>query len=84
MQNEGVRSIQIETGGACHLDAPMVKAALDTLGDQKYNLIFVENIGNLVCPAEFDIGESKKVKINPKMQIFEVSCKTGAGLDDMI
>ena len=129
IQDEGVRAVQIETGGACHLDAAMVQPALATLNLADYDLLVVENIGNLVCPAEFDIGETKKVmllsipeghdkilkyplmftvcdvliinkmdyldssdfdlqqlkatmaKLNPKARIFEMSCKTGQGVD---
>jgi hydrogenase nickel incorporation protein HypB len=127
---EGVPAVQIRTGGACHLDAPMVTAALDNLNLDQLDLIFVENIGNLICPAEFDIGSDLQAMIlsipegddkilkyplmfsvcdvlvvnkidyldgsdfntellhrrahelNPHIQIFEISCKTGAGLDE--
>jgi hydrogenase nickel incorporation protein HypB len=60
---EGVPAIQLRTGGACHLDAPMVNAALETMDLAALDLVFVENIGNLVCPAEFDTGASLKVMI---------------------
>lgn len=130
IKDEGVTAVQIQTGGACHLDSPMIQQALNTLDTGSFDLLFVENIGNLVCPAEFDIGETKKVmilsipeghdkvlkyplmfsvsdilivnkidylktsdfdlgflketvcKLNPKIKIFETSCKTGKGLDD--
>ncbi|PSH05550.1 MAG: hydrogenase accessory protein HypB [Acidobacteria bacterium] len=126
---EGVPAVQLRTGGACHLDAPMVNAALETMDLGALDLVFIENIGNLVCPAEFDTGAALKVMLlsvpegddkilkyplmfsivdclvinkldylpysdfdiaalrermrvlNPKAQIFEVSCKTGDGLD---
>jgi hydrogenase nickel incorporation protein HypB len=126
---EGVPAVQIRTGGACHLDAPMVTAALDSLSLDDLDLIFVENIGNLICPAEFDLGSDLQAMIlsvpegddkilkyplmfsvcdvllvnkvdyldgsdfnldllrrrahelNPRIQVFEVSCRTGAGLD---
>lgn len=129
IQAEGVPAVQIRTGGACHLDAPMVAAALNSLDLNSLDLVFVENIGNLICPAEFDIGSDVKAMIlsvpegddkilkyplmfsvcdvllvnkidylegsdfdlellrrrarelNPRIQIFEVSCKTGSGLD---
>jgi hydrogenase nickel incorporation protein HypB len=129
IQAEGVPAVQIRTGGACHLDAPMVTAALDSLTLNSLDLIFVENIGNLICPAEFDIGSDIQAMIlsvpegddkilkyplmfsvcdvllvnkidyldgsdfnlellrrrarelNPRIQIFEVSCKTGVGFD---
>lgn len=59
----GSTAIQINTGGCCHLDAEVVQAALKDFPAQDYDVIFVENIGNLVCPAEFDIGESLKLMI---------------------
>jgi hydrogenase nickel incorporation protein HypB len=126
---EGVPAVQIRTGGACHLDAPMVSAALDKLELKNLDCVFLENIGNLICPAEFDTGADLQVmllsvpegddkilkyplmfsisdvlivnktdylegsdfnlellrrrvrELNPRMQLFEISCKTGAGLD---
>jgi hydrogenase nickel incorporation protein HypB len=126
---EGIPAVQICTGGACHLDAPMVTAALDTLDLDNLELVFIENIGNLICPAEFDTGADLQVMIlsvpegddkilkyplmfsvcdvmlinkidyldgsdfnlellhrrtrelNPGALVFEVSCKTGAGID---
>ncbi len=60
---EGVAAVQLQTGGACHLDAPMVKKALDTVDLESLDAIIIENVGNLVCPAEFDMGESRKVMV---------------------
>jgi hydrogenase nickel incorporation protein HypB len=128
--SEGVTAVQIRTGGACHLDAPMVTAALDNLDLEKLDMVFVENIGNLICPAEFDIGSDLQIMIlsvpegddkilkyplmftvcdallvnkvdyldgsdfnlellhrrahelNSRIQVFEVSCKTGAGFTE--
>jgi hydrogenase nickel incorporation protein HypB len=60
---QGVPAVQIRTGGACHLDAPMVSAALDQLDLNLYDVLFIENIGNLVCPAEFDTGSDLKVML---------------------
>jgi hydrogenase nickel incorporation protein HypB len=59
----GVRTVQINTGGACHLDSPMIGKAVDDLNIEK-GILFIENIGNLVCPAEFQIGEHAKVLIS--------------------
>jgi hydrogenase nickel incorporation protein HypB len=56
-----VRASQLLTGGACHLEARMVHRALEDISLDELDLVFVENVGNLVCPAEFDIGESAKV-----------------------
>jgi hydrogenase nickel incorporation protein HypB len=124
----GAPAVQINTGGACHLDANMVREALAHLDIDSLDILIVENVGNLVCPAEFNLGEDYKVallsvaegddkplkyplifhesslllvnktdllpyvdcsvkkvreeslKINPRLEIFEVSCKTGEGL----
>lgn len=59
----GVKSIQLHTGGMCHLDAGMTKAGLDGIDMSDLDLIFLENVGNLVCPAEFDTGASLDVMI---------------------
>ncbi len=55
--------VQINTGGDCHLNANMVRSALESLPLEEIELLFVENVGNLVCPAGFDIGEDAKVVI---------------------
>jgi len=55
--------VQINTAGACHLDANMIRSAADALGLDGKNLVIIENIGNLVCPAEFKLGENIKVMI---------------------
>jgi hydrogenase nickel incorporation protein HypB len=125
---EGVPAVQIRTGGACHLDAVMVEMALREMDLYALDLIIIENVGNLVCPAEFDTGAVRNVmilsvpegddkplkyplmfticdvlvvnkidymavadfdvkvlkervlKLNPKIRIFEVSCRTGEGI----
>ena len=59
----GVQSIQIHTGGACHLDADMTKQGLKELDTENLDLVFLENIGNLVCPAAFDTGAVKNMTI---------------------
>ena len=121
--------VQINTGGACHLDANMISEVLDDLPIRDLDLLVIENVGNLVCPAEFKLGEHMKAAVlsiteghdkplkypvmfqesaalvinkidlkpfldvdiekirrdatslNPSIRIFEVSCKTGEGLD---
>lgn len=126
---EGIEAVQLHTNGACHLDAPMIQAALDTMDLNSFDLLFIENVGNLVCPAEFDTGATRRImilsvpegddkvlkyplmfsvcdvlivnkidylngsdfqmdalrervaRINPEMKIFEVSCKTGQGIE---
>jgi hydrogenase nickel incorporation protein HypB len=60
---EGVPVVQINTGGACHLDANMVSNALDNLSLKDIGLLLIENVGNLVCPAEFKVGEHKRVML---------------------
>ena len=57
----GLQAVQIETDGACHLDANMIQNALADLDLSSLDLLVVENVGNLVCPAEFDVGENHKV-----------------------
>jgi hydrogenase nickel incorporation protein HypB len=54
-------AVQITTGTACHLDATMVERGLQALGETGARVIFIENVGNLVCPAEFDLGEAVRV-----------------------
>lgn len=126
----GVPVVQINTEGACHLDANMIADAAKDLPLKEIDLLFIENVGNLVCPAEFKVGEDIKVMIlsltegddkplkyplmfqessvliinkvdlkdlldvsidkikkdaqflNPKIKIFEVSCKTGQGIEE--
>lgn len=124
--------VQINTGGACHLDAAMVRKAAKQLNLKNARFLFIENVGNLVCPASFDLGEQAKVvvasvpegddkpykypgmfsaatavvlnkidtlsvidfdmkrfkkgvrAVNPEAPIFELSCKTGEGLNAWI
>ena len=128
----GIPAVQLRTGGFCHLDATMVTQGIDALPAQRLDLIIIENVGNLVCPAEFDTGAHKNVMVlsvpegddkplkyplmftvcdvllinkidymaqsdfdvaaareralalKPGITIFEVSCKTGAGLSEWI
>lgn len=63
IEKKGVQVIQINTEGACHLDAGMVGKAFDSLPDSDVDMIFIENVGNLVCPAEFDLGEDFKAAV---------------------
>ena len=59
----GVKVIQLHSGGLCHMDADMTARGVDRLGIEGIDLLFLENIGNLVCPAEFDVGAALKVMI---------------------
>ncbi|MCR5491695.1 MAG: hydrogenase nickel incorporation protein HypB [Bacilli bacterium] len=59
----GVRTIQLHTSGECHLDAKMTSEAVHEIGEDNLDLIILENIGNLVCPAEFDTGASMNLVI---------------------
>jgi len=125
----GVRTIQLHTGGMCHLDAGMTEQGLNEIGTEDLDLIILENVGNLVCPAEFDTGAKLNVmilsiceghdkplkyplmftivdamiinkidcaqffdfdfekvqvyakKLNPGLEIFPISAKTGEGFD---
>lgn len=126
----GVPVVQINTGGGCHLDANMIREVLPDMPLKDLDLLIIENVGNLVCPAEFKVGEDMKVmllsvaeghdkplkyplmfqessalllnkidllpyidvdmakirkdslSLNPKLKIFEVSCKTGQGISE--
>ncbi len=125
----GISAVQLRTGGFCHLDASMVAKGLEALDVGALDVIIIENVGNLVCPAEFDTGARKNVmilsvpegddkplkyplmftvsdvllinkmdylglsdfnldllrhrvlRLNPRIQIFEISAKTGQGLE---
>jgi hydrogenase nickel incorporation protein HypB len=129
IDKQGIPVVQINVGGSCSLEAHMISSALDKFTLKNINLLFIENVGNLICPAEFDLGEHRKVVIaslpegddkpskyplifsqadaiiinkidlapyvdfnladfrkvvlglNPDVAIFEVSCKTGKGMD---
>ena len=129
IEKAGAETVQINTRGACHLEAHMVRDALAQMDLAQINLLFIENIGNLVCPSDWHLGEDlrvvivsttegddkpakyphmfatsevmivnkldllpyvdynvEKVKrhalaINPRLRIFELSCRTGAGID---
>ncbi len=63
MSEAGVKSIQLHTGGMCHLDAGMTKQGLEEFNANDFDLVVLENVGNLVCPAEFDTGASKNAMI---------------------
>ncbi len=126
---KGIPVVQINTGGACHLDGNMIRDTFDQFDFDQLDLLVVENVGNLVCPAEFHVGEDFKamilsvtegddkpskyplmfreskvllinkidllphvdcsverireeaLRINPHLEIFEVSCKSGEGLE---
>jgi hydrogenase nickel incorporation protein HypB len=61
--DQGLKVIQLHTGGMCHLDADMTKQGLQSLGTDELDLVILENVGNLVCPAEFDTGAVKNAMI---------------------
>ena len=63
IEEAGAKSIQLHTGGMCHLDAGMTKQGLDSFDASDFEFVVLENVGNLVCPAEFDIGASKNAMI---------------------
>jgi len=63
IQKENIDVVQINTKGACHLDANMISRAAESLGLKGKSLLIIENVGNLVCPAEFNLGEDTKVMI---------------------
>jgi hydrogenase nickel incorporation protein HypB len=130
IMQQNIPAVQINPEGGCHLDARMIHKALDTLDLDRINLIFLENVGNLVCTADFELGAHKNVVIlsvpegddkphkypavfmaadvilvnkidvlshfdfnvdafpeiisglNPSARVFQVSAKTGEGMDD--
>ena len=132
INKEEVPVVQINTGGQCHIDANMVNNALESLSLEDIDLLLIENVGNLVCPAEFKTGAHKRVMLlsvpegddkpykyplmftlseaiivnkidmlalsdfdmtafqravtglNPKARIFQVSCKTGEGMESWV
>jgi hydrogenase nickel incorporation protein HypB len=63
IQRKGVQAVQINTDGGCHLDGNMIQIALESLNLNDLDLLIIENVGNLVCPAEFNLGEHEKVMI---------------------
>jgi len=63
IRETGVQAVQVNTGKGCHLDAHMVGHAVENFSDLKSGILFIENVGNLVCPAAFDLGEAHKVAI---------------------
>lgn len=60
---QGIAAVQINTGGACHLESDMIRRAVDVLDLDQLDLIIIENVGNLVCPTDFDLGENMKAMI---------------------
>lgn len=63
IKDQGIPAVQINTGGSCHLESNMLKRAIDVLDLDRLDLIIVENVGNLVCTTDFDLGENAKVVI---------------------
>jgi hydrogenase nickel incorporation protein HypB len=64
LEKQGIPVVQINTGGACHLDAASVRAGLDKLPMTGPGYVFIENVGNLVCPASFDLGEDVRLVVS--------------------
>ncbi|MDB5217266.1 MAG: [NiFe] hydrogenase nickel incorporation-associated protein HypB [Myxococcaceae bacterium] len=63
IERAGCRAIQINTGTGCHLDASMIESGIRAIGAKRESVVFVENVGNLVCPALFDLGELAKIVV---------------------
>ncbi len=63
MEQAGAKSVQVHTGGMCHMDAGMTAAAFDALESTDFDIAFLENVGNLICPAEYDTGAALKLMI---------------------
>lgn len=64
IEKAGASVFQINTAGGCHLDANMIKQAVDALAPPKNSLLFIENVGNLVCPSSFDLGENLRLVVS--------------------
>ena len=132
LASEGVPTVQVNTGKECHLDANLIRKALDVTPLDRLDLIFIENVGNLICPAEFPLGSDKRLvvisvtegpymvlkhpmmfldaqvvainkidlaaamgvdprklgadvyRLNPKASTVHTSCRTGAGINEVI
>jgi len=132
VQAAGAKAVQMHTGGLCHLDATMTRTGIDELGIEGLDLVFLENIGNLICTVAYDTGATRDIgilsvpegddkplkypmmfekvkalivskmdvmdyfdfdmnlleervrKLNPDIEIFPISAKTGAGMDNWI
>ena len=63
IKDAGIQAVQLETRGICHVEMSMVERAFQAFGEQHFDYLFLENIGNLVCPASFDLGERHKVAV---------------------
>jgi len=63
IRETGVRAVQVNTGKGCHLDAAMVGHAVEEIAPEPRSVLFIENVGNLVCPAGFDLGEARRVVV---------------------
>lgn len=63
IESHGIEVLQVNTGGACHLDAPMIKEAMDHIDIDDIDFLVIENVGNLVCPASYDLSEDVKVTV---------------------
>jgi len=63
IKRHGVRTIQINTGNECHLDALMIRRAIKRLNLDELDIIFIENVGNLICPADFPLGSHKRIVV---------------------
>ncbi|GAH93365.1 unnamed protein product, partial [marine sediment metagenome] len=81
VHQEGVPVIQINIPGGCHLDANMIESALNNLPLQDIELLLIENVGNLICPAEFALGEHKKVLISSIPTKAETASKSRPALE---
>ena len=75
ISSHGVQVVQINTGGACHLDSAMIKNALDGFNTETLDVLIIENVGNLVCPAEFNLGEDIKIMILSVTEGEDKPCK---------
>src|SRR6056297_7562 len=82
----GAQAVQVNTGKGCHLDGHMVGHAMEHLEIAPASLLFIENVGNLVCPAAFDLGvyEANLRRVNPGLEVIRVSARTGEGMQSWL
>lgn len=131
IESHGIQVLQVNTGGGCHLDASMIKESMNHIDIEDVNFLIIENVGNLVCPASYDLSEDMKITVlsitegndkplkypsmfqkseilivnkmdliehtnfsmdelyedmkslNENIKIFEISCRTGEGIDKL-
>ncbi|MBU4075854.1 MAG: hydrogenase nickel incorporation protein HypB [Euryarchaeota archaeon] len=87
-EKSGIPVVGLNTGKECHLDAHLVEHGLNSLPLDSLDILFIENVGNLICPTDYELGEHKMVRdartINPGIDVLKMSLRTGEGLYEWI